>query len=359
MFRRAVLFSLAYAGSLAWSGCGVDDRHDDNAVGQTQSAAGACLTASCNGSPPPASISAPPNTATIPPSYISDKLADVLTGTVVQVSQTTGDTPAFPEIVSVCTTDAAAASACIQNVCTGMAGRAYMQCESSCRGQNQTCTPVCSSTQQMSFIRWSEIAKEQSKTETCSRTTCPACTVPTDVPSLQDEPLFIPTFTRSVTVFPWPTITVTCRINQWQFRVPFTLSVTSSSTGLTLQVPGMSGSPAISCAGMPDISASGLGLELTFHPSMSGGVLAVSADGTLDGTFDGGIISVLVDLNSVIKGQVHDQLTGTLNSGSKPAEYVDMFNALITQFLSDNQLPAVTTLLSVTTTDQGLVVTYY
>jgi hypothetical protein len=260
-------------------------------------------------------------------------------------------------------TDTAAINECISDACDGLIAKAYAQCVAACRKQHQICSPVCSSTQQMSFIRWGEIAKEKSLENhpgTCSPTTCPACPVPTPVPTLQDEQLFIPTFSKTIDPWPLPSFTVTCRVNQWQFRMVGNITVTGASTGLTLHVPGTNGSPAIPCDNAPDISASGLGLDVTFHPGVSAaGVLTVTAEGALDGSFDGGLIDFLVDLDAAIKGGVHDQLAGTLNSSANQAQYVDTFNGLISQFLTDNNLPAVKTLQSVTPTPLGLTVKYF
>jgi hypothetical protein len=364
VLRRAVLHSLVYAAGLVGSGCAVDAGDEASGVGHTQAAiltcpAGVCVQPGLANAPPPS-----PNTVVIPTSYISDQLNTVLQQTLIQVSQTTGDIMVFPDLVQSCRPNTGAVSACIANACGGLSGRAYVQCATACRQQApKICTAVCSSTENMSFIRWGGLAKQgslQNHPETCSPSTCPACPVPTNVPSLHDEQIFIPTFSKEIDPPLLDPIIVSCSINQWQFRiVSDDLNVTSASTGLTLQVPGSTGSPAIPCSNAPDISASGVGLELTFHPSMATGVLAVSAEGALDGTFSGGIIDVIVDVDADIKSEFHNQLNSVLNSGDKPAEYVDMFNGLIAQFLTDNQLPAVTTLESVSPTDQGLEVQYF
>jgi hypothetical protein len=338
-FPRAVLLSLVSAASFAGSGCAVDA--GSGPVGETRAALAL-------------------NTAVIPAGYISDKMNAILLDTEIQVTHTTGDTLVFPLFEESCRPNATAISACIRNACSGLTGRPYVQCTIACRQQHQICTPVCTSRDLLSFIRWGELAKLASSQDTCSPSTCPACPVPTPMPSLRDEQLFIPIYSKQIVPpFPLDPFTVTCLYNQWQFKAQENLSVTVASTGLTVHMPGTTGSPAISCTNAPNISATGVGLDFTFHPSVSSGVLAVSAEGALDGTFNGGIIDVIVDIDAVIKGTVHNDLADVLNSGNKPAEYADVFNGLIAQFLTDNQLPAVTTLESVSPTDQGLQVQYF
>jgi hypothetical protein len=349
VYRRAVLLSLVSAASLGSGGCAVDPGIAEDPAGQTQTAL----------------LFAPPvlNLAVIPADYISNKMNLFLLDTELQVSQTTGDTLEFPLFVGNCHPNTAAINACIADACGGLPGRAHVQCTVACRQQHQICVPVCSSTNLLSFIRWGGIAKQaslQDDPETCSPSTCPACPVPTAVPSLHDEQLFIPTFSKEIDPPPpFDPFIVTCRVNQWQFHVQENLSVTSATTGLTLHLPGTTGSPAIPCNNAPDISAQDVGLDLTFHPAVTANGLAVSAEGALDGTFSGGILDVIVNVDADIKGAVHTQLADILNSGNKPAEYAAIFKALIGQFLTDNQLPAVTTLEGVSPTDQGLVVQYF
>ena len=311
------------------------------------------------------------NTVVIPPSSIQDKLSASLLGTEIQVSHTTGDTEVFPSWVQACQPDPAGAQPaaianCIAGCDTeGLTGKALVQCRAGCSQPPEICTPVCTSIEDLSFIQWSELAKLnslQNNPDTCSTDTCPACPVPTAVPSLRDQPLSIPTFTKDVNPLPGIDFTVTCRVNQWQFK--FLLgslgpSVTSAPTGLTVRVPGTTGSPAIQCDNASDISAHGVALELTFHPSVSWGALGVSAEGALDGSLDGGLDGLFVDVDAMIKGTVHARLADILNGGNKPALYAEMFNGLIAAFLTDNGLPALTTLESVSPTDQGLQVQYY
>jgi hypothetical protein len=321
----------------------------------------------------PATQGPPPtlNTVVIPPSYIQDKLSTSLLGTEIQVSHTTGDTEVFPSWVQACQPDPAGAqpaavSSCIATCNTdGLTGKALVQCRAGCRQPPEICTPVCGTLEDLSFIQWGELAKlssQQNAPDTCSTDTCPACSTPTAVPSLHDQPLSIPVFTKVIDPLPGIEFTVTCRVNQWRFK--FLLgslgpSVTSAPTGLTVRVPGTTGSPAIPCDNASDISAHDVALELTFHPTVSWGALAVSAEGGLDGSLDGGLDGLFVDVDAMIKGTVHTTLAGILNGGNKPAVYADMFNGLIVSFLNDNGLPALTTLESVSPTDQGLQVQYF
>jgi hypothetical protein len=283
-----------------------------------------------------------------------------LMNTRIQISHTTGDTQSFPIwVAGNCHPDTAAINECIADVCDGLFGKALGQCRNACTQQHQICSPVCMSTVQTSFIHWGEVIVSQSDPQACSPTTCPVCPVATQIPSLQDSPLYISPTTKRIDLGPLGTIDVVCRINQWQFLVSFgNLSVTSASSGLTVHVPGTAASPAIDCSNSPDISVSGLGLAVTFHPAMVNGALDVSADGALEGTFSGGLLDFLADVDAGVKSSAASQFASNLNSPTKKKQYAGMFNGLVGQFLFDNHLPPVVTLLNLVATPAGLTVTY-
>jgi len=342
---RTFLLCSALAGGLALAGCGVDGTNDEGSVSQPLSAIFIPVI----------------QTAAIPTSYISDNMNNLLIDTNIQITNTTGDSESFPVFRSGnCHPDQAAINDCIADVCDGLVGKALGQCRNSCTQQHQICSPVCSSSVQMSFIHWGEIIVERSLENApalCTTATCPACATPTQVPSLRDSPLFIGPFTKTIDLG-LGSFDVTCRINQWDFRVFFNLGVTTTSTGMTIHVPGTNASPAIDCSNSPDISASNLGLDVTFHPTVVSGAPVVTAEGALTGSFSGGILDVVVDVDAGVKSAAHDQLASNLNTASLQKQYAAMFTGLVGKFLSDNHLPPVVTLLSLTTTPLGLTVTY-
>src|SRR5579859_1703029 len=101
-----LLFSLACGAGLACSACAVSAQTDDEAVGQSRAGIHncppeVCGTAASAGSlpaaPPPS-----PTTAVIPAAFVRTALNFALTGTEIQVSQTTGDTLSFSSFATRC-----------------------------------------------------------------------------------------------------------------------------------------------------------------------------------------------------------------------------------------------------------------
>jgi hypothetical protein len=296
----------------------------------------------------------------IPTDFVTGALILALTGTRVQITHTGGESITLPRSYRTCSGHPGPNVDECKESCRELPPKQQGECRADCEKIDQTCTNQCGVAVATSFIRWSEGAKHLSARATCDSRTCPACPVPTEVPSLKDSELTVPIYRKTIPTPPWePDWIVTCKMNRWGFVVTPNIAVTSSDHGITVRVSATTGSPSVLCENAPDISVSNPVLALTFtFPSLSPAL--VLAEGALEGTFSTSVpfVDLLADFDGRMKNAIKEAARERLNAPRESFTFRGLFRDLLDQFVTVHGLEPVDFMGTIRSNASGLEISY-
>jgi hypothetical protein len=367
--RSAGLFALSLLG---FSSCSAEDPLAERQLEARRCPDGVCESPPDEEPPPEEDPVQQPDPAkvksiVIPTHRVASAVNAALFRTIVQISHTDGEVQIGPGFFERCTSvpDDDTVQECLAR-CNGMDNpKDRGPCRAAC-GSVTTCEPVCNPTgaSSKSFVHWGEPAVALSAYERCDETTCPACVPRSEVLSLRHELLEIPTFRKHLNYPPVP-FWVECKYNRWRFefddpKVP-AIAAYSSPYGISFEMAGTTGSPAVICDNLPDIYVEDLVLRLTFRFPWFGPELVI-AEGELEGdlsTTAGPGVDYVGDVGDQIKNKVREIAANRLNKPQYHALYVSMFRALIENYISNEELPPVDVHGKIQTDFDGLHVQYW
>ncbi len=259
------LLTFSFA-TLAATGCAVDPGNDGS---ETETdALRKCVDDDCPGPlppPRPAPAPKPKGSFIVPTAAIRTQLQDVLTGVVIQISQT-GQTPEIitQEYQDCVPGNSPAKQACLANCLTLESSIDIAFCRKGCDGQpGIICYPfACSSRSQSSFLKVSSSAiPSLAGTNAFSASSCPACNGNAD-PVAKD---------RLLTGIPAPIYSgfgASCYVEKMRWDVDSSTGVDLDSSGIHITLVGTSSKPTVRCDGGPDVDVDNPKIIVDVQPTL-------------------------------------------------------------------------------------------